>query len=660
MCKICVFAGTADGRKISELLADAGAKVTICVATEYALELIEENEKLSVHTGRLSEAEMEDFLESGEFDIVIDATHPYAKEVTENIIKAAGGADVEYRRLVRPGAEFGDDGMVFESAGDAAEFLDGTEGNILLTTGSKELHEFSKIKGFSERAFARVLPSEESLKLCEEAGLQPSHVLAAQGPFSVLFNIEHISMTGAKWLVTKDGGNRGGFGEKVTAAINSGVKLIIIGRPPQVQGLAFNGLFNELCGRFGLKQKRKVTVIGVGPGRKKNMTVEALNAIDSADCLIGAKRILESCRDAGKPEFHEISPEKILKALEDNPEYANICVLMSGDSGFFSGTKKLLPLLSEYSVKVLPGISSPVYLCSRLGISYENIKYVSLHGRDANLADAVRKNALVFALVGGDDGIGGLCERLVNAGLSDVTVHVGERLSYPDEKIVSGRPVELLGQKFESLSCALIVNENPELQATHGLPDEVFLRNMEEGKPVPMTKMEVRSVSLSKLQLSRDSICYDVGAGTGSVAIEMARAAADGKVFAIEKRPEALELLEKNMKSFGLENMEIVAGSAPEALADLPAPSHVFIGGTSGNASDIIACVLEKNPNARIVATAVTLESVGEMSRLMGEFDFSETEAVSLSVAKGKNAGTYHLMTGQNPVYIFTMQKKGK
>ena len=349
-----------------------------------------------------------------------------------------------------------------------------------------------------------------------------------------------------------------------------------------------------------------------------------------------------------------------MRVLEDNPEYANICVLMSGDSGFYSGTKKLLPLLSGYSVKVLPGISSPVYLCSQLGISYENIKYVSLHGRDANLADAVRKNALVFALVGGDDGIGGLCERLVNAGLSDVTVHVGERLSYPDEKIISGRPDELLGQKFESLSCALIVNENPELQATHGLPDEAFLRNMEEGKPVPMTKMEVRSVSLSKLQLSRDSICYDVGAGTGSVAIEMARTAADGKVFAIEKRPEALELLEKNMKSFGLENMEIVAGSAPEALADLPAPSHVFIGGTSGNAGDIIACVLGKNPNARIVATAVTLESVGEMSRLMGEFDFSETEVVSLSVAKGKNAGAYHLMTGQNPVYIFTMQKKGK
>ena len=660
MCRFCVFAGTADGRKIGELLADAGAMVTICVATEYAFELIEEKENLTVHTGRLNEAEMEDFLESGEFDVVIDATHPYAKEVTENIIKAAGSADVEYRRLIRPGTEFGADGMVFDSAGDAAEFLDGTEGNILLTTGSKELHEFSKINGFSERAFARVLPSEESLKLCEEAGLQPSHVLAAQGPFSALFNIEHLSMTGAKWLVTKDGGNRGGFGEKVTAAINSGVKLIIIGRPPQVQGTEFNGLFNELCDRFGLKQKRKVTVIGIGPGRKKNMTVEALNAINSADCLIGAKRILESCRDAGKAEFYEISPEKILRVLEDNPEYANICVLMSGDSGFYSGTKKLLPLLSGYSVKVLPGISSPVYLCSQLGISYENIKYVSLHGRDANLADAVRKNALVFALVGGDDGIGGLCERLVNAGLSDVTVHVGERLSYPDEKIISGRPDELLGQKFESLSCALIVNENPELQATHGLPDEAFLRNMEEGKPVPMTKMEVRSVSLSKLQLSRDSICYDVGAGTGSVAIEMARTAADGKVFAIEKRPEALELLEKNMKSFGLENMEIVAGSAPEALADLPAPSHVFIGGTSGNAGDIIACVLGKNPNARIVATAVTLESVGEMSRLMGEFDFSETEVVSLSVAKGKNAGAYHLMTGQNPVYIFTMQKKGK
>ena len=660
MCNICVFAGTVDGRKLSELLADAGAKVTVCVATEYAFELIEENENLTVHTGRLSESEMEDFLESGEFDIVIDATHPYAKEVTENIIKAAGGADVEYKRLIRPGTEFGSDAKVFDSAEEAAEFLDGTEGNILLTTGSKELHKFSKIKGFSERAFARVLPSEESLMLCEQAGLSPSHILAAQGPFSVLFNIEHLSMTDAKWLVTKDGGNRGGFGEKAAASINKGVKLIIIGRPPQVQGSEFNELFKEMCDRFGLKQKRKVTVVGIGPGSKMNMTFEAFTAIGCADCLIGAERIVGSVSDGSKPAFYEISPEKIVKAIEENPEYATVCVLMSGDSGFYSGTKKLLPMLSRYSVRVLPGISSFSYLCSLIGMSYEDARFISLHGRDANLAAAVRGNRKVFVLSGGDEGVSRLCERLEAAGLSNVTVYVGERLSYSDESVTIGKPAEFLGMEFDSLSSVLIVNDAPDLSAAYGLAGEEFLRNLGEDEVVPMTKMEVRAVALSKLGLKKDSICVDVGAGTGSVSIEMARTVTCGHVYAIECKEKALKLLEKNKKSFGTENMTIVRGFAPEALSGITGATHAFIGGSSGNAREIIKKLLEINPDIRIVATAIALETVGELTGIIDDFGFEEKEIVSMTVARSKKAGAYNLMSGQNPVYIFTMQKKAE
>lgn len=140
--------------------------------------------------------------------------------------------------------------------------------------------------------------------------------------------------------------------------------------------------------------------------------------------------------------------------------------------------------------------------------------------------------------------------------------------------------------------------------------------------------------------------------------MEMALQAADGRVCAVERKEAAVALLRENARRFGVEDrVTVVSGSAPEACADLPAPTHAFIGGSSGNMREIIALLLEKNPNVRIVATAITLESVGELTACMKAFPFTETEAVSLTVARDKKAGPYHLMTGQNPIYIFTMQR---
>ena len=280
---------------------------------------------------------------------------------------------------------------------------------------------------------------------------------------------------------------------------------------------------------------------------------------------------------------------------------------------------------------------------------------VSLHGRVHDIVPDVRRNKTVFVLVGGEGGMAALCQRLTGAGLGQVRVSVGERLSYPDEKIISGTAASLAEGTYESLSVALIENDAPDAVVTHGLPDAVFLRE----EKVPMTKSEVRAVALSKLQLTENAVCWDVGAGTGSVAIEMALQAKRGWVYAIERKDTALKLLEENRKALSAENLTVVSGLAPEVCEALPAPTHVFIGGSGGNLRGILTLVLEKNPHARIVATAISLESIGELTDCMRAFPFTETEAVSMSVARDRKAGGYHLMMGQNPVSIFTMHSGG-
>lgn len=240
MYKICVFGGTTEGRELVEFLNAQPCEVTACVATEYGQALLPEAERLTVSARRLPADEIKALLTDGHFDLVIDATHPYAASITKSIACACAETGVERWRLLRGASDAPEDAVFVESTEKAIEFLDQTEGNILLTTGSKELKAYSQIKNFAERVYARVLPLEDSLVLCREAGVKAAHILAMQGPFSEEMNTAMLRAIGAKWLVTKDGGAAGGFAEKAAAAAKTGVRLLVIGRPAEADGIGLS------------------------------------------------------------------------------------------------------------------------------------------------------------------------------------------------------------------------------------------------------------------------------------------------------------------------------------------------------------------------------------------------------------------------------------
>ena len=655
MYKAIVFAGTTEGYALCEFLAENRVSVYACAATEYGGSLLQENEFLHVSAGRLKTEDMEELFRKENPEIVLDATHPYAAEVTKNIRTACESAGVLYQRILRPEGEKNSEAIYVESTEEAAAFLSGTEGNIFLTTGSKELAKFTGIPDYKERLFARVLSIPSVIRSCAELGIEGKHLIGMQGPFSAEINEAMLRQFQCSYLVTKDTGLAGGFPEKMEACQRCGVTPVIIGRPLKEEGLSLQDARVFLSKMFGFTLSQKISLVGIGMGAEKTLTLEGKKALNEAELLIGAKRMTEAVQKPGQMVLHEYRSEKIVEYIREHPKYRTVAIALSGDVGFYSGAKKLIDQL-DGNVEVICGISSVVYFMSKIGLSWDDAKIVSAHGRNCNLISPIRHNPKVFSILGTEDGVAVLASRLVYYGMGDVTLYVGENLSYENEKIFHDKAANLTEYRGDALGVVTACNEKATpMSAVHGISDGEFLR----GK-APMTKEEVRTVSLSKLRLSEDSVCYDVGAGTGSVSVEMALRAWMGQVYAIEKKEDALALLKENKKKFAVDNLVIIPGVAPEAMTELPAPTHAFIGGSSGNMQDIINLLLEKNPKVRIVINCITLETVTEAMNAIRDFGLEDVDIVQLAAARSKSIGRYHMMMGENPIYIISCSGRGE
>ena len=398
----------------------------------------------------------------------------------------------------------------------------------------------------------------------------------------------------------------------------------------------------------------QVTLAGLGCGTAASMTGEAREALLQADLLIGAGRLLESLPE-GCTEHRQAAtrPGEIWTLLRRSGAQRP-CVLYSGDTGFYSGAQGLMPLLREAEIphRVLPGISSVQMLAAHLGRPWQDWELVSAHGTACSAVSAVSRGRPAFFLTGGELGPAELCAQLVQAGLGQLHVTVGERLSYADERILSGTAEELAGEAFQPLS-VLLAEAAPRETFAPGIADDQFIR----GK-VPMTKQEVRAAILGKLAVRADDTVWDVGAGTGSVSVELALRADRGQVFAVECAPEACELIAQNRERFCAWNLTLVEGRAPEALTHLPPPDAVFIGGTKGCMEEAVDKVLTKNPAARICISAIALETLAAASAALAARGIP-AEVTQISVSRSREAGALHLLMATNPVFLITGRGRG-
>ena len=411
---------------------------------------------------------------------------------------------------------------------------------------------------------------------------------------------------------------------------------------------------------------RKVTIIGAGPGNPDLLSRAALDAIDIADVVIGAHRALAGIDvppDVVRCEL--VKTADIVAALTDAASWQRAVVVMTGDVGLFSGARRLVEALSgdaQVDVRVVPGISSASYLAARLARPWQDWRFASAHGVACDIvAEAERAGELFLVTSGGEDP-SRLSGELVQAGFGDACVTVAERLSYPDERITCATASEITGQTFDDLNVMLIDFAGGAGSpagsrwpyASSGIPDELFIRG-----DVPMTKQEVRAVALAKLRLTATDTVWDVGAGTGSVSIEAALVARAGSVWAVERNAAGVRLIRENADAFGCGNVHAVPGVAPEALAKLPVPDAVFVGGSAGELPSIVEAALEKNSQVRLCVPCVTVETLTEACALLSGSRFKGFEACQVSAARAEAVGSHHLMKAQNPVFLFSARGAG-
>lgn len=395
--------------------------------------------------------------------------------------------------------------------------------------------------------------------------------------------------------------------------------------------------------------RNELYVVGVGPGSPGFLTAEAAKIIEEAGCVASAPR------NAVLAEGHgNILPlgdfaaafERIRLELEKG----SVAVLVSGDPGMYS----LLPLIKKKfpaaRLRVVPGISAMQYLCCEAGESHENAVILSGHGRPlsaACLLTAADRNEKTIFFCGGDKSPQWVCETLAANEMENIEVTVGERLSYPDQRISCGTPRQLSGRGFDPLSVVLIRNRAPWTPPLGRPRDEDFIRSI-----VPMTKSEVRSVILDKLELTRGAVLWDIGAGTGSVAVSAALICPDCEIYAVDSDARAAALAEENRKKFHCFNMSVLHGRGSEIISRLPAPTHIFIGGSGGELRGLLTRAAGFGGRVRVVVSAVSLRTLREACEVMEGEGFSEFEAVQLSVSRSKALGNSRIMAAQNPVTV--------
>ena len=396
---------------------------------------------------------------------------------------------------------------------------------------------------------------------------------------------------------------------------------------------------------WGIFIMNEIIVAGVGTGALEHLTHEVSRAIKDADVIVSNSRFVKIIPD-GKKFIELTNIKETFTRIQD--EQGKILILVSGDTGLYS----LLPLVKNFfndkNIKVLAGLSSLQILCAKSCEVWTDAKIFSGHGRELNIGEflnTIEINQRTVLFCDKRFSPAWVCNELKS--FDDVEVFIGSNLGSENEIFLCGNPIDFLDKNFPELSIIMIKNHAVfSIEKIH-LRDYDFLRE----KDIVMTNENVRAVILSKLELKKDSILWDIGAGSGSISVSAAYESISMKIHAVEQNTKAVDLISRNVAKFHLHNIKIHEGLASEIIKNLPIPSHVFIGGSGGEMKQILEFITKLQSSVRIVIACVTLENFNQAYTLMKGMKNFETTQISVTSSRHLN-DELTLMKANNPVII--------
>lgn len=419
-----------------------------------------------------------------------------------------------------------------------------------------------------------------------------------------------------------------------------------------------------------MQKANKLFLIGIG---YRPLGTRAREIVKEAEILLASTRLLDVFKryeeyEAVKDRIRVINkvPATIgfIRECFSRSPVPSVVLLASGDPFFFGIGRRIIEEFGKEQVEILPDLSSMQEAFARINVPWDDAFCISVHGGP----DIAKRRALPYEmsdiprLLERHGKIGILTDRENNPGViarilqsasgnrqSEITMHVCERLGYPDETVRSGSVEEFGAMTFADPNVVIVQRTEDRKQVTEirfGLKEDEIQH--ERGL---ITKDEVRAVTLHKLRLPLEGVFWDVGSGSGSISLEASRLCPALQIFAVEKDQQRINTIKTNMQRYNARNVEVILGSAPDALTDLPAPDRVFIGGSSGKVGDIVRLINEKMPSGIIVINAVTLETLNNSLSSLDQSLFS-VEISEISVSRSKIVAGKRQMNALNPVFV--------
>lgn len=617
MSRVMVFAGLEEGVSLCERLSELDTVIDVYSEDDITAEKYPQKNNVNIHIKNLDTDTIKTEYEKLEPDVVIDGAHIADVNIHEAIKEVVPIKNYIKLREEREKLDV----AYCNSMNEVVAMVNRTRSNVYFTTGDMYLEEISEVIESRKRVYIDLPKGNIFLRRAAASGISVSRI-------NDIFDYTEEELIGIiegqdiKYIIVSSDESNARLKMMYNAAKKTNIIMIVL--KPEMESLSVEEVIAKVKSIDAVKQ---VYIIGAGVGNPKNMTIEAFEAIEKCEVVIGSEELINLLGIKNK-ELHFAQGAEEIKEFINSHYYNRLAVVTQGDVCLLNGIAEFTRALKGYDVVVIQGVSSIAYLAARLGIDWTNC--ITVDSVNDNILKAVAENKGSFVFTAGNTNA--VLRLLNDNGFENVAVCIAERLSLEDEKISTGYVYELVDGEYDVLTVMYLENVHYGKASSLVKEDSIIKGN------IHCMNRNLRAVVMRDMDLRANEVIYDIGAGCGAMAVEIALISNRSRVYAIDNNELAVDLIERNCALYTISNIRAIQGDAIEVTGKLPKANAVIIENYDGNTVDLVRCIARLN-KVRFVVMTKGFDTAYKLLELMHKNYFEQIELKQISVSEGKNFG---------------------